>query len=101
MSDRQIRSRFLDILDPPSSAPGSRIKNSSDISDQAKRLRRLVLTAGIPDEVRTTYPLSIKLDEMLIVIAGMASRMMLARSPGRSTLDQSPGMETPLARGPP
>ena len=49
MSDRQIKARFHEILNPPSGS--NRIKTSSEISDQAKRLRRLVLTAGIPDEV--------------------------------------------------
>ncbi|KAG7531261.1 hypothetical protein FFLO_04503 [Filobasidium floriforme] len=56
MSDRQIKARFLEILNPSSTSTSTthqssaRIKTSSDISDQAKRLRRLVLTAGIPDE---------------------------------------------------
>jgi hypothetical protein len=56
MSDSQIKARFLEILNPSSTSTSTthqssaRIKTSSDISDQAKRLRRLVLTAGIPDE---------------------------------------------------
>lgn len=48
LADPSDRSAFLKILNQTSNPP-----SSSDVSDNLKRLRRLVLTRGIPDDTDT------------------------------------------------
>jgi hypothetical protein len=56
MSPAEVYEHLAGLLNPSGSSSSSRHRSSSDISDGFKRIRRLVLTEGIPEVVRVMCP---------------------------------------------
>lgn len=54
-SQKEVYDQLATLLAPPTAFPAGRYRPSSDVSDGLKRVRRIILTEGIPEVVSAIY----------------------------------------------